>query len=429
MSCSGVFKDKGITTLKKTFLGIFDYLKVLIIWIFVSAVVGILGGVIGSVFHLSIDFVTEYRIENGYILYFLPLGGILIAAVYGIFKSKGKIDTNRVLEAVKSDEKVPLVMAPLIFVSTVITHLLGGSAGREGAALQLGGSIGYNVGKVFRLRKDNMHIIVMSGMSAVFAALFGTPLTAAFFAIEVVSVGVWHYVALVPCVVSALVASQTALAFGLHPVKFALADFGAVSPLLSLQVVAVAALCAVVGILFCLAIHNCEHLFEKLMPNKYLKAVVGGAVIVLLTLIIGSRDYNGAGMDIVEKAIGGEVKWEAFALKIIFTAVTIAAGFKGGEIVPAFFVGSTFGCAAGMILGINPGFAAAIGFVALFCSVVNCPLASIILSIEVFGTEGILLFALACGVSYMLSGYFGLYKSQKIVYSKLNEELVDISTK
>lgn len=414
--------------MKKTFLAVLNYLKTLIIWIAVATVVGILGGVIGSVFHLSIDFVTKYRMENSFIIYFLPLGGILIALIYGIFKSKGKIDTNRVLEAVKSDEKVPLVMAPLIFVSTVITHLLGGSAGREGAALQLGGSIGYNVGKVFKFEKDNMHIIVMSGMSAVFAALFGTPLTAAFFAIEVVCVGVWHYVALVPCVVSALVASQTALAFGLHPVKFVLADFGAVTPLLSLQVVVIAALCAIVGIIFCLAIHNCEHLFEKYLPNKYIRAAVGGAVIVVLTLIIGCHDYNGAGMDIVEKAIGGQVKWEAFALKIIFTAITIAAGFKGGEIVPAFFIGSTFGCTAGMVLGLNPGFAAAIGFVALFCSVVNCPLASIILSIEVFGTGGILLFALACGVSYMMSGYFGLYKSQNIMYSKLSEEYLDIKT-
>ncbi len=417
-----------IIILKKTFLETLNYLKTLIIWIIVAAVVGIIGGVIGSIFHISIDIATEYRMENGWIIYLLPLGGIIIAAFYGIFKSKGKIDTNRVLEAVKSDEKVPLVMAPLIFVSTVITHLLGGSAGREGAALQLGGSIGYNVGKVFRFRKDNMHIIVMAGMSAVFAALFGTPLTAAFFAIEVVAVGVWHYVALVPCVVSALVASQTALFFGLHPVKFTLASFGGITPMLVGQVVILAALCAVVGILFCLSIHNCEHIMEKYLKNKYLRAAVGGAIIVLLTILVG-RDYNGAGMDIVGKAISGEVKYEAFILKILFTAITISAGFKGGEIVPAFFIGSTFGCAAGALLGMNPAFAAAIGFVALFCSVVNCPLASIILSIEVFGAEGVLLFALACGVSYMLSGYFGLYKSQKIVYSKLDEEMVDISTK
>jgi len=418
----------GIIILKKTFLETLNYLKTLIIWIVVAAVVGIIGGVIGSIFHISIDIATEYRMENGWIIYLLPVGGIIIAAFYGIFKSKGKIDTNRVLEAVKSDEKVPLVMAPLIFVSTVITHLLGGSAGREGAALQLGGSIGYNVGKVFRFEKNNMHIIVMAGMSAVFAALFGTPLTAAFFAIEVVAVGVWHYVALVPCTVSALVASQIALFFGLHPVKFNLAAFGNITPILTGQVIVLAALCAVVGILFCLAIHNCEHIMEKYMKNKYLRAAVGGAIIVLLTILVG-RDYNGAGMDIVGKAISGEVKYEAFILKILFTAITISAGFKGGEIVPAFFIGSTFGCAAGTLLGMNPAFAAAIGFVALFCSVVNCPLASIILSIEVFGAEGVLLFALACGVSYMLSGYFGLYKSQKIVYSKLDEEMVDISTK
>lgn len=406
-----------------------DYVKTFIKWILLAGVVGGLGGVIGSVFHLSIDYVTELRIEHGWILYLLPIGGLVIAAIYGVFKKKGKLDTNRVLEAVASEEKVPLVMAPLIFVSTVLTHLMGGSAGREGAALQLGGSIGYNVGKVFRLNQNDMHIIVMAGMSAVFAALFGTPLTAAVFALEVVCVGVMHYAALVPCVIAAMVAFGIAGLFGLSPVHFDGIVLTNVNALVLGKVALVSVLCALVSILFCSAIHYCEHGMDKLFKNKYLRALVGGAVIVGLTLLAGTRDYNGAGMDVIERALGGEVNWEAFLLKIVFTAITIAAGFKGGEIVPAFFIGSTFGCLAGSFLGVDAGFAAAIGFVAVFCGVVNCPIASTMLALEVFGSENILIFALVCAISYMMSGSFSLYKSQKIVYSKLDAHYIDIDVR
>ena len=168
---------------------------------------------------------------------------------------------------------------------------------------------------------------------------------------------------------------------------------------------------------------------DEIIPNKYVRTIAGSLIIIGLTFAVGTYDYNGAGMNIIEKALNGEVVYEAFILKIIFTAITIASGFKGGEIVPAFFIGSTFGCAAGTLLGLSPGFGAAIGFVALFCGVVNCPIASTILALEVFGADSILIMATVCGVSYMMSGYFGLYKSQKIAYSKLSEELIDKITK
>ena len=406
-----------------------NYIKTLIKWLVISAVVGIVGGVVGSVFHKSIDYATELREEYRWLLFFLPLGGVVIASIYRLFRSKGKIDTNRVLEAVKTEEKVPVIMAPLIFVSTVITHLLGGSAGREGAALQLGGSLGYNIGRAFKLDKDDTHIIVMAGMSAVFAALFGTPLTAAVFALEVVTVGVIHYAALVPCIICAVSAFMVALRFGISPVHFSSVAEQVLSVELLLKVIVLCVLCALVSILFCTAIKKCEHLMKKFIPNVYLKAIVGGVIIVLLSLVLRTYDYNGAGMDVITKAIGGNANYEAFILKIIFTAITISAGFKGGEIVPAFFVGSTFGCVAGGLLGLDAGFSAAIGFVALFCGAVNCPLASVMLAIEVFGTNNLLPFAIACGISYMMSGYFGLYKSQKIAYSKLSYEEIDLNTK
>lgn len=404
------------------------YLKTLLKWLILSAIVGTLGGFIGSIFHISIDYVTELRTESDLYLYFLPLGGLIIAGIYHIFQKKGSLDTNRVLEAAAREEKVPLVMAPLIFISTCITHLLGGSAGREGAALQLGGSIGYNTGRLLGLEKDNMHIIVMSGMSAVFAALFGTPLTAAFFSLEVACVGIMHYVSLVPSIMAALVASSIAKLFGLQGVHFNGVVLENITALSLAQIIVIAVLCALVSILFCVSIKKCEQIFKRLMPSGYIRAFVGGVIILVLSLSLGTRDYNGAGMDVITKAINGNANYEAFILKIIFTAITISAGFKGGEIVPSFFIGSTFGCALGSLMGFDPGFAAAMGFVAVFCSVVNCPVASVMLSIEVFGSENALIFALVCAISYMMSGYSGLYKSQRIAYSKLDEKEINKNT-
>ena len=411
--------------IKNNFKQALLYLKTFVKWLIIASFVGFLGGAIGSVFHISIDYATLMREENPWILYFLPAGGIVIAGIYHIFKSRGSLDTNRVLDAAAKEEKVPLVMAPLIFISTCLTHLLGGSAGREGAALQLGGSIGYNTGKALRLKNGDMHIVTMAGMSAVFAALFGTPASAAFFSFEVTRVGLMHYSSFVPSVMAALVASQIAKLFGLHAVKFDGVVFGNISIESVILVIAVSLLCAIVGILFCSCIHKTEKLFEKIFPSRYIRAFVGGILIVVLTYIVGTRDYNGAGMNVITDAIGGKANYEAFILKIIFTSVTIAAGFKGGEIVPAFFVGSTFGCIMGQFLGLDPSFAAAIGFVAVFCSVTNCPTASLMLAIEVFGGGDILIFALVCGVSYMMSGYSGLYKSQSIAFSKLGDELLD----
>ena len=412
--------------MNKIIKNIFEYAKTLIKWVFFAALLGVIGGIVGSLFHICIEEVTHIRGENPWIIMLLPIGGVIIAGMYQLFKKKGKLDTNRVIESVSNDEKVPFVMAPLIFISAGITHLLGGSAGREGAALQLGGSIGYNLGKIFKFKKNDLHIMVMSGMSAVFAALFGTPVAAAVFAVEVVCVGIFHYTALLACIISAFFGYHTALWFNIAPVRFDILNFSGYSPEILIKSIILAVLCALVSILFCFMIAKTEHFSEKIAKNKYLRGFLGGLIIVGLTFLVGTYDYNGAGMNIIEYALGGNAKPEAFILKIIFTAITIAAGFKGGEIVPAFFIGSTFGCLMGDILGIDPGFAAAIGFIAVFCGITNCPLASLFLAVEVFGGDWILIFALICAISYVMSGYTGLYKSQKIMYSKTKDEHLDI---
>ncbi len=405
-----------------------NYVLTFLKWFVLAVITGLVGGGVGTLFHVSVEYATELRVENPWIILLLPVGGLVIAGLYKL-SGKKNMGTNEIIDAVRSPQGVPTVLAPLIFISTVITHLFGGSAGREGAALQLGGSIANFIGKLTRLDEKDMHIITLCGMSAVFSALFGTPLTAAVFALGVISVGVIYYAGLVPCIVSAYTAYFVSDYFGLEPVAFKLNVIPEFNLQNGLRVIALAALCAVVSILFCLSIHKTHKLFSKYIENTFVRAALGGLVIVGLSFIWRNGDYNGAGMDVIENAMSGTARPEAFFIKMIFTAITVGAGYKGGEIVPTFFVGSTFGCVVGGLLGLDPGFGAAVGLVALFCGVVNCPLASIFLSIELFGAQGMLLFALAVAISYLLSGYYGLYSSQRIVYSKLKAEVVNVNAK
>ena len=217
--------------------------------------------------------------------------------------------------------------------------------------------------------------------------------------------------------------------FDIAPTRFAI-EAPALSADLLWRIAVLGIACAVMSIIFCEVMHKGEHLISKSLRNPYLRAVAGGAVIIALTYICGTTDYNGAGTAVIARAITeGEARPAAFALKLVFTAVTLGCGFRGGEVVPTFFIGATLGCVLGPLLGIPAGFAAAVGLVALFCGAVNCPVASIVLAVELFGSGGIVYFAVACAISYMLSGYTGLYSSQKIMYSTLRAEFIAIHAK
>ena len=389
-------------------------------WILLGIIIGTIGGLVGTAFHLCVDKVTEIRQANSFIIYLLPVGALFIVFIYRLFKKSGNIDTNRVIESIRKDKDVPLVMVPLIFIGTLVTHLVGGSAGREGAALQIGGGIGYNIGRLFKLNQIDLHIVVMAGMSAVFSALFGTPVTAAFFAIEVIKVGKINYAGLVPCLISSVCAFLISQKFDVEPVRFIINSVSLNLEII-IKIAVISIICAVTSILFCVTIKYTEKYMKKLFKNSYIIALCGACMVLLLSLIFNSGDYNGAGMDVISRAISGSAKPEAFALKIIFTAITIATGFKGGEIVPTFFIGSTLGCVISNIIGLDATLGASVGFIALFCGVVNCPVASLLLAIEVFGDEFLIGFAIACGISYMLSGRYSLYESQKIYYSKFED--------
>jgi H+/Cl- antiporter ClcA len=415
--------------IKKKLISANNYIRTFIRFVVVAGITGIVGGVVGGAFCKVVEIATETRTQHEWLIYLLPVAGLLIIFLYRKMNLKTDPGTNRIISTVRSDGEIPISMAPLIFIGTAVTHLFGGSAGREGAALQLGGSIGFSMGKVFRLDNKNMPLSIMCGMSAVFAALFGTPLTAVFFAMEVISVGVIYYSALVPCLVSSYIAVFISSLFGNSPEKFAVAlipniNFGSVA-----AVMALGALCAVLSICFCAVMKYSGVYAHKFIKNDYIRIFSGGCIVIVLTLLIGTRDFNGAGMNVIENAINGNAEWYAFIMKIIFTAVTIGFGFKGGEIVPTFFIGATFGCIIGPLFGLPASFSASVGIVALFVGVVNSPIASLVLSIELFGSQGMLFYAAAIFVSYMLSGYYGLYSQQKIIYSKLKAEYININAK
>ena len=406
-------------------------LRYFIKWSLIALLIGGTGGLIGSLFSMGVSFATSFRMNHPNMLFFLPVSGILIVWLYHTFHEEGNRGTNMVIDAISSTEKVTLATGPLIFVSTVLTHIAGGSSGREGAALQLGGSLGNLFGNAIHLDEKDKKIAIMCGMSAVFSALFGTPVAAAIFPLEVISIGVLYYAALVPCIFSSFIGVGIARYLGIAGEHFE-SDGLSGSSLQKTAgvggktgVIFLSALCAGVSIVFCLMLHGAEHTYRKIFPNPYVRILAASAIFILLTLLIGTRDYCGSSMPLIERSMEGEIGYEAFFLKMLFTAIALGAGFKGGEIVPTLCVGAAFGCAFGQITGFAPSLCAACSMAALFAGVTNCPISSLVIALELFGYEGMEYFSIAIAVAFALSGYYGLYASQKFVYSKTKTEFIN----
>lgn len=392
-------------------------------WTALAAITGCLCGGVGALFFQAVSLADEWFAGYGWLLYLLPAAGLVIALSYnlaGVQQDKG---ANLVMVSLRTGKLMPHGIVPRIFAGTVLTHLCGGSAGREGAALMIGAGIATGLDRLLHLRPEEAKVMTMCGMSALFAAVFGTPVTAAVFSMEVAAVGVFRYSALCPCITASLTGWGVSSLLGTAPewMPGIAVPAGNVENLLRVAVLAV--LCALCSILFLSASHLAGHLYQRYLPNIMVRAAAGGILVIAATLLLGTRDYNGAGMGLAIAAVEGHIAapW-AFLAKILLTALTVGAGYKGGEIVPAFSIGAMLGCAAGPLLGLDPGFAAAIGLIALFCSIVNCPIASLVLSVELFGGEGLWFFAVTCGVSYLMSGYYSLYAEQKIIYSKLDKK-------
>lgn len=377
--------------------------------LFLSAlIIGALCGVIGALFAKSIEFVTELRAENNWLVYLLPLGGLVSVGLYRLTKNEG-IGTVRVLETARGEARVSVLLMPAVFISSVITHLFGGSAGKEGAALQIGGAVAEVVSKLTRADGEKRSVYTVCGMAALFSAVFGTPVGACVFAMEVVLSGKLIVSSAFPALLSSVAAHLVSVSIGVSPERFHIPSvpqfgFGVLVKTLGLAVII-----AAVSVLFCFLLHKGEHLFAKMLKNPFVRIMAGGCAIIILTLIFGT-DYNGGGLGIIERIFEeGTVKPEAFFLKIIFTVITVSAGYKGGEIVPSFFIGSTLGATVAPLFGFSPEYAAAIGISAFFCGVTNCPIASAIISVELFGSEGFVLFASASFIARAVSGKICLY--------------------
>ena len=398
-------------------------------WLVLAIITGGIIGVISSVFGHTLTLVTNYRKEYPWLVFGLPLAGVIIVFLY---KKFGKDDggTNQVFSTVRARDEVPATAAPLIFVSTALTHLTGGSAGREGAAIQLGGSIANQMGRIMKLDDEDTHVIVMCGMSAAFAALFGTPMAAAIFSLEVISVGVMYYTALMPCLIASLMAAGVAGAMGIHAEHFFEGFVPSVTVVSGAKMGLVVLVCSIVSIFFCMTLKQVGTAYGKWLKNKYTRIVVAAAIIIVLNLLLQTTDYMGAGTEMIVQAVQfGKARPMDFFWKLVLTALTMKAGFKGGEIVPSFCIGATLGCVMGQLVGFEPRLCAACGMIAFFCGVTNCPITSMLIAFELFGFEGVSYYLIAIAVSYATSGYYGLYKDQTIVYSKYKAKYVNQKTR
>lgn len=398
-----------------------DFLR----WIILAIITGFVVGGIGILFVKGLGLANAFRNAHHWMILALPLAGLLIVFLYKISNYENDKGTNLVISTLHAESQIPFRMAPLIFVSTILTHLCGGSAGREGAALQLGGSIGNQLGRWFKLNDEDTRMLVMCGMSAAFSAIFGTPLASVIFAMEVGSIGIMHYAAFVPCMFASLVASAFAHEMGCHAEAFTITEPVSFAVVPALLIVLLGILCAVVSMIFCKTLHESGHLFRKYIPNAYLRVIAGSAMVIALTAILRTTAYSSAGVNLIEEAFLGEAPMMAFFWKMIFTAITLGVGFKGGEIVPSFCIGATFGCMFGTLVGLSPSLCAAVGMVAVFCGVTNSPITSLIIGFEMFGFDSMRFLLIGVAISYMLSGYTGLYSEQTIMYSKFNTQVID----
>ena len=413
---------------KKDFINSLHIIKRFIFLVLVSLIIGVLNGLIGSVFKLFIKYATLIRYDNPQLIWFMPIVAMFTYLLYKLFRKEKSKGTNLVLQSVRTEDNIGYTTAPLMFVSTVLSHLTGASVGCEGAALQIGGGVGQSLSRIAKFDIKDKHILTMCGMSACFSALFGTPIAAAVFVIEVISVGVMYYSALIPCVISALTARHISNLFG---IEVEIQSVNVVENFkidMYLKVLILACGCAFVSILFCRMLKLSEKFSEKIEHN-YFRALILGCAAVLIILLLGEETFAGTGMNVINAALSGESEWYFFIIKMLLTSICVSAGLRGGEIVPTFFIGSTFGCVVGALVGIPADFAAAIGLLSVFCGVTNCPLATLLIGFELFGVQNAVYLFIAISVSYYMSGYHGLYNTQKIVYSKYSPEFINIRTK
>lgn len=387
-------------------------------WLLISIVAGTFVGSASALLLESLYFVTDLRESNKWIIALLPIAGLIIGFMYHYWGKDVVKGNNQLIDEIHSPEKIiPLKMAPLVYIGTVLTHLFGGSAGREGTAIQMGGALVDQISKIFKFSQENRKIVIVIGISAGFASVFGTPLAGAIFALEVLIVGRMRYEAIVPSFLAAVVADYVCLAWGVHHSHYVVD----LVPKMDIIPFFIAVLS---GVFFGIA----GRTFSKAIPffqgfsNKIkfppLRPFVGGIIIALSVLLMGTTKYIGLGIPTIEEAFVSPLPYYDFAIKILLTTFTIGVGFKGGEVTPLFFIGATLGNALALFLPLPMALMAGMGFVAVFSGATNTPIACTMMGIELFGIEAGLFIGIACIVAYLFSGHSGIYSSQIVGSSK-----------
>lgn len=398
-------------------------------WLAVLIPMAVAIGSASAFFLWSLDALTRVRFSNPWLLWLLPIGGLAVGWLYHHHGKSSAAGNNLLIDEIhQPGAGVPLRMAPLVLIGTLVTHLFGGSAGREGTALQMGGSIAGAFARFLKLDAGSVRLLLMAGVAAGFGSIFGTPIAGAVFALEVLVIGRMQYDALIPCFIASMVADWTCAAWGIGHTHYHVAVAAAAQLDLWLfgKVVIAAITFGLVGGLFALSSHKLADLFKRFIPRPELRPAVGGVLVIGLFFLAGTPDYLGLGVlgnrpDAVTLPAmfsNMEIPANAWIWKLVFTVVTLSAGFKGGEVTPLFFIGAALGNTLAIALGAPVDLFAALGFVAIFAGATNTPLASTLLGMELFGAGNGLYLASACIIAYRFSGHTGIYSSQRLTEPK-----------
>ena len=396
--------------LKESSLLSFSFLR----WFILASISGTFVGIVISFFLKSLQYATVTREDNPWLLYLLPLGGAFVSYLYAKHGKNSAKGNNLIIERVNNGEgKIPFRMAPLVFLGTFITHLFGGSAGREGTGVQIGASISSKIGEVLRLNGKDLKILIISGISSGFGVVFGTPIAGTVFGLEVTTIGKMRYEAIIPCLISSFIGNIIANIFKVKHSHYNMGNALSGNDVF-LKVIVCAILFGLTSKLFSELTHILKGFFNEKIPNPILKSFIGGILIILVVFILKTRIYLGLSLDLLNDSFINPVFKGAFIIKLILTSLTLSVGFQGGEVTPLFVIGATFGNLLASLIGLPIEFLAALGMIGVFCGATKTPLASFIMGVELFGSSNISFLFITCVISYVFAGKSGIYKSQNI---------------